>query len=128
MGLPLQQSVNSSIDLSNAALMNQSTGMVQRAHMNGKNGNKQFLNTSFDASKSANTINYVNSAYMSAIPQASNMGGSGTALQGGGVPSGAKLSKVGLKNTGHSNSRQPNNIHNQGNNYTDGTSVFLGHG
>ena len=36
--------------------------------MASKNATKQFMNTSFDASKSANTINYVNSAYMSAIP------------------------------------------------------------
>jgi hypothetical protein len=76
------------------------------------------MNTSFDASKSANTINYVGSAYMSNIPT----------THGSNIPqsSGAKLSKVGLKHT-TTNSRQQNNM--QGgmqNNYTDGTAVFIG--
>ena len=48
------------------------------------------MNASFDASKSANTINYVGSAYMSAIPMPPNQA-SGAAAQG------SKLSKVGLK-------------------------------
>ena len=75
MALPLQQAVNSSIDLNNSPLIggigNPAGGAaakVQRPQkLNSKNA-KQFMNTSFDASKSANTINYVNSAYMSAIP------------------------------------------------------------
>ena len=46
--------------------------------MASKNASKQFMNTSFDASKSANTINYVNSAYMSAIP-----GGAGALANSG---------------------------------------------
>ena len=58
--------------------------------VNSKNS-KQLLNTSFDASKSANTINYVGSAYMSTIPI------HGSSNQ---APSATKLSKVGLK---HSN-------------------------
>ena len=77
------------------------------------------MNASFDASKSANTINYVNSAYMSAIPtnHQSNVAS--------GVPSGAKLSKVGLKQH-NSNSRQPANIHqHQANNYADGSSAMF---
>jgi len=54
------------------------------------------MNSSFDASKSANTINYVGSAYMSNIPT----------THGSNIPptSGGKLSKVGLKQT-TSNSR-----------------------
>ena len=66
------------------------------AQINSKNVNKQFMNTSFDASKSANTINYVSSAYMSAVP-----GGSGAPPGNNnqilGVSSGAKMTKVGLK-------------------------------
>lgn len=93
--------------------------------MNSKNAAKQFLNASFDASKSANTINYVNSAYMSALPpnQHSTSGTSGVTTAGG-----AKLSKVGLKHA-NSNSRQPTNIHmhNQVNNYADGSMMFHGH-
>jgi len=42
------------------------TGNMPR-QVNSKN-NKQFMNTSFDASKSTNNINYVGSAYMSTIP------------------------------------------------------------
>ena len=91
------------MDLNNSQLvagaMNNTggVGMVNRAaQLNSKNATKQFMNTSFDASKSANTINYVNSAYMSAIP-----GGSGAPLgnsnQTIGVSSGAKMTKVGLK-------------------------------
>jgi len=64
---------------------------------NSKNATKQFLNTSFDASKSANTINYVNSAYMSVIP-------TNNISIAGNVASGAKISKVGLKNA-NQNSR-----------------------
>ena len=92
--------------------------------MNSKNTAKQFMNASFDASKSANTINYVNSAYMSAIPT-----GHHPSNVSSGVPSGAKLSKVGLKQH-NSNSRQPTNIHqhhpNQTNNYADGGAMFHG--
>ena len=94
MGLPLQQTVNSSIDLNNSALinnpLNNTSGVVSRPQqLNSKNAAKQYLNTSFDASKSANTINYVNSAYMSAAmpPTQSTVPG----------PSGKALSKVGLK-------------------------------
>lgn len=82
---------------------------------NSKN-NKQLLNTSFDASKSANTINYVGSAYMSAVPSHhSNQAH-------------PQISKVGLKHSS-GNSRQPHNMHagHQQNNYTDGTAMFLGH-
>ena len=95
MGLPLQQTVNSSIDLNNSALinnpLNNTSGVNvsrQQQQLNSKNAAKQYLNTSFDASKSANTINYVNSAYMSAAMPPS---GPGTG-QGG-----KSLSKVGLK-------------------------------
>ena len=92
--------------------------------MAGKNAAKQFMNTSFDASKSANTINYVNSAYMSAIPNAA----SGVSASGTAVPNGSKLSKVGLKHGGVGNSRQAANMHAlHGNNYTDATAQFLGH-
>jgi len=66
------------------------------------------MNTSFDASKSANTINYVNSAYMSAIP--TNHGSNISS----GVPTGAKISKVGLKQHGATNSRQPANMNHNG--------------
>ena len=69
------------------------TGNMPR-QVNSKN-NKQFMNTSFDASKSANNINYVGSAYMSTIS---------THGSGNPAPSGSKLSKVGLKHT-NGNSR-----------------------
>ena len=64
------------MDLNTSLQMNSTAGMGMRSSgVNSKNNTKQFMNTSFDASKSANTINYVNSAYMSAIPttQASNV-------------------------------------------------------
>ena len=94
MGLPLQQTVNSSIDLNNSALinnpLNNTSGVVSRPQqLNSKNAAKQYLNTSFDASKSANTINYVNSAYMSAAMPPTQSTAPG--------PSGKSLSKVGLK-------------------------------
>lgn len=123
LGVPLQQAVNSSMDLNNSMQLNSIAGMgVRSSGVNSKN-KAQFMNTSFDASKSANTINYVSSAYMSAIPttQSNNVNV---------VPQGAKISKVGLKNSGsNNNSRQPTNIHlhAQANNYTDGTAMFLGH-
>ena len=84
------------------------------------------MNTSFDASKSANTINYVNSAYMSAIP---NQVISNAPI--GVIPAGSKLSKVGLKQIGATaNSRQPQGINNSGNNYNDGSTagMFMAHG
>jgi len=57
------------MDLNTSLQLNSTTGMVARASgVHSKNTNKQLMNTSFDASKSANTINYVNSAYMSAVP------------------------------------------------------------
>ena len=106
-------------------------GGPSNQQINSKNANKQFMNTSFDASKSANTINYVNSAYMSAITTNHMTASSG---QSSGVATGSsKLSKVGLKQHGSvQNSRQPNNMHHvqPGSNYTDGgnAGVFLGQG
>ena len=92
MGLPLQQQVNQSMELNASLPLHGASGMVGQRAYNSKNAAKQFMNASFDASKSANTINYVNSAYMSAIPS-----GHGPAGNSSGIPSGAKLSKVGLK-------------------------------
>jgi hypothetical protein len=120
----MQQAVNSSLDLNNSALIN--TGgqqqMMGRQHVSSKNAAKQFLNTSFDASKSANTINYVGSAYMSTNPSHH-----GVPSAASGVPPGAKISKVGLKHSSGNSRQQANNIHAPGNNYTDGTAIFLGY-
>ena len=78
------------------------------------------MNTSFDASKSANTlntINYVSSAYMSAIPTHSTQGSG----HGPSINNAAKLSKVNLKHGGN-NSRQ-SGFHPQ-TNYSDGSTIF----
>ena len=64
---------------------------------------KQWMNTSFDASKSANTlntINYVSSAYMSNIPTHSTQGSN----HGSASNTNGKLSKVNLKHASN-NSR-----------------------
>ena len=80
-----------------------------------KGSAKQMVNTSFDASKSANTLNYANTAYMSAIPIHS-----GTQNLAHGASN--KLSKVGLKHGGQ-NSRT-NSFHPQ-TNYSDGANIFV---
>ena len=79
------------------------------------------MNTSFDASKSANTINYVGSAYLSAIP---------ANIPAGQQTSVSKLTKVGLKhhsaNVAGAGGRQ-SSVAAPHNNYTDGTAMFVGH-
>ena len=111
--------------MSQQAFSNPGTGL--QSYASGTLGNSSFNNTGgmvrnqqnntagkqFDSSKSANTINYVNSAYMSQIPS-----------------KGGLAKAVGLKQHPQGqNSRQPANVANAlGNgNYTDGTVAFLGH-
>ena len=75
--------------------LNNTAGVISRPgsqHPNVKNQSKTIVNSSFDASKSANTINYTNTAYMSAVPIHS--GAQNLPL---GPGSNSKLSKVGLK-------------------------------
>ena len=81
---------------------------------------KQWMNTSFDASKSANTlntINYVSSAYMSNIPTHSTQGSN----HGSASNTNGKLSKVNLKHASN-NSRQ-SGFHPQ-TNYSDGSVLY----
>ena len=135
MGRPMQSTGNSSMELNNSVVMgglNNTTGgnaMARPQQMNSKNANKQYLNTSFDASKSANTINYVNSAYMSNIPQNHAANSAATGIVSNTQGPAPKISKVGLKAHGAANSRQPQNMYHaiQGNNYTDGSTVFMSH-
>ena len=75
-GIGLNQSLvithgdlNNSLEFSNG--LNNTAGVISRPgsqHPGMKTSAKQMVNGSFDASKSANTINYVNTAYMSSIP------------------------------------------------------------
>ena len=85
--------LNNSLDFSQG--LNNTAGVITRPgsqHHNAKSQKQQIMNGSFDASKSANTINYVNTAYMSAVPMHS--GAQNLPL---GPGSNSKLSKVGLK-------------------------------
>lgn len=87
------------IDLNNTQSLHTGS-MGHIANMTSGNAQtKQWLNSSFDASKSANNLNYATSAYMSqnqfnVSPQVTQ----GQATQ--------KVSKIALKNTS-GNSRQP---------------------
>lgn len=96
-GMALNQSMvvthndlNNSLDFANGI-----NGVPRSGKQNlvAKGSSKQMANTSFDVSKSANTLNYANTAYMSAIPIHSGTQNLAHATS-------SKLSKVGLKHAG----------------------------
>lgn len=93
-----------------------SVGQIGNMTTSGPAQTKQWLNQSFDVSKSANQLNYTNSAYVShnhlvsVSPQVTNVSGAQ-------VP---KISKVVMKNPGN-NSRQAYVMQNNNTNYSDDT-------
>ena len=96
----MQQQPGSDFDMNNSGIPQATTGMQNQA---ASKTSKQWMNTSFDASKSANTlntINYVSSAYMSNIPTHSTQGSN----HGSASNTNGKLSKVNLKHASN-NSR-----------------------